>query len=214
MAQAQMKFRMLRIIKGLKKEFPEAKIRLNFKNPFELLVATILSAQCTDDRVNIVTPELFKKYPGPRELAGAPIGKIQELVKPTGFYQAKSLSIKESSIAIMNDHAGEVPQTIEELVKLRGVGRKTANVVLGNAFGKPGMVVDRHFARVTRRMGFTKSEDPVEIEFELMKIVPEDEWTPLSHLLLFHGRKHCKARNPACKSCPVAEDCAKEFGHG
>ncbi|OFZ81980.1 MAG: endonuclease III, partial [Bdellovibrionales bacterium RIFOXYD1_FULL_53_11] len=157
MAQTQLKPRMLRVIAGLKKEFPEAKIRLNFNSPYELLVATILSAQCTDDRVNIVTPALFKKYPGPREMAAAPIGKIQELVRSTGFYQAKSLSIKESSIAIVRDHGGEVPRTIEQLVRLRGVGRKTANVVLGNAFGRPGIVVDRHFARVTGRMGFTKS---------------------------------------------------------
>lgn len=210
MAQAQVKAqteRMERILTKLKKEYPEAKCSLKYSSPYQLLVATILSAQCTDERVNKVTPGLFERFPTARDMMNADLGEIEKLVQSTGFFRSKARSILESSRDIVEKHGGEVPRQLEELVKLRGVGRKTANVVLGVAFGVPGLVVDTHVKRLTRRMGFTKSQDPVKIEQEMIKVVPKQDWTLFAHLMIDHGRKICTARKAYCDQCCVLRDC-------
>jgi endonuclease-3 len=201
--------RALRILDGLKEEFPEAKIALDYSNALELLVATILSAQCTDVRVNIVTPKLFKKYRTAQDYADAPDDELIEMIRSTGFFNNKSKNIKKACDSIINNFNGEIPGTMEELVTLAGVGRKTANCLLGNVFGVPGIVVDTHMIRLSRRMGFTIQKDPVKIEFDLMEIIPRDDWTLFSHLITSHGRKWCSARKPMCDQCPVADDCAR-----
>jgi endonuclease-3 len=197
-----------RIIAGLKKTYPDAHCELDHSNPLELLIATILSAQCTDKRVNIVTAELFKKYRTAADYAEAPLPELEPAIKSTGFFRNKAKSIKTACRNIVDKHQGEVPRTMEELTQLGGVGRKTANVVLGNAFDiNCGVVVDTHVARLTYRLGLTRETDPVKIEQELMALVPQPEWTLFSHLLIWHGRRRCYARNPGCEECEVRGLC-------
>lgn len=196
-----------KIISLLKNEYPEAKTALTHKNPFQLLVATILSAQCTDERVNKVTPLLFKKYKTPKDFAESKLSELENDIRSTGFFKNKAKNIKGASISIENIFSGKVPKTIEDLTSLDGVGRKTANVVLGNSFGIPSIVVDTHVKRVTHRIGLTKNQDPVKIEFDLMKIIPKSEWTILSHLIIFHGRRICQARKPLCPKCKIRDLC-------
>ena len=193
--------------------FPDAKCELDFKNPLELLVATVLSAQCTDKRVNMVTPGLFKKYPNAQKLAAAPRADLEELIKSTGFYRNKAASIHGLAAALLEKHAGKVPNKLEELVQLPGVGRKTANVVLSNAFEIPGITVDTHVGRISRRLGFTENTDPVKVEFDLMDIFDPKDWTLLNHRLIFFGRRICHSRKPACGACPLAKLCPS-FGEG
>jgi endonuclease-3 len=196
------------ILAILKKTYPKAKCSLDYKTPLQLIVATILSAQCTDVRVNMVTPGLFKKYPTAAKLAAADSGELEKEIQSTGFYRNKAKSLKAMAAALVEKHGGKVPQTMEELTQLAGVGRKTANVVLGNAFGKNvGVVVDTHVARVSQRLGLTKQTDPVKIETDLMKLVPQEDWTIWSHLLIFHGRAVCQARNPKCGECVILKLC-------
>ncbi|HNW43448.1 MAG TPA: endonuclease III [Elusimicrobiales bacterium] len=198
------------IIKVLKKAYPEAHCSLNHAAPFELLIATILSAQCTDQRVNLVTPALFKKYPGPAEMARAPLPDLEKLIHSTGFYKNKALSLKEASKAIVKNFGGKVPATMDELLTLRGVARKTANVVLGSAYGiAAGVVVDTHVKRLAFRLGLTKETDPRKIESDLMKAVPQQDWIWFAHALVLHGRAVCDARKPLCGRCPAAQVCPK-----
>lgn len=196
-----------RINRTLAVAYPNAHCELDFRNPYELAVATILSAQCTDVRVNMTTPALFARYPSPADLAVANQEEVEELVRPTGFYRNKAANIIGFAQGVMEQHGGEVPGTLEELVKLPGVGRKTANVVLGNAFGVPGLTVDTHFGRLVRRMGLTEQEDPVRVEHEMMEVLPRAEWTWFSHRLIFHGRRVCHSRRAACGACFLAADC-------
>lgn len=191
------------ICRILKRTYPEVKTQLHYQTPFELLVATILSAQCTDKQVNSVTKILFKKLLRPQDFVDAPIETIQELIRPTGYFRNKAKNIQQCAAAIVNNHAGVVPDTIEELVKLPGVGRKTANVVLGAAFNTPGIVVDTHVARISGRLGLTENKDPVKIEFDLMKLIPKKGWSEFSLHLIYFGRDTCKARKPACPACPI-----------
>lgn len=199
--------RVTNIIKALSKEIPDSKIALNFSTPFELLIATILSAQCTDVRVNEVTKGLFKKYRSPKDYAEAESKELEEDIRPTGFYRNKAKSIQRSCQELVDQFGGKVPKTLEALVTLPGVGRKTANVLLGNAFGIPGIVVDTHVRRVSQRIGLTKNDDPVKIEFDLMEIVPKEEWTHFSNLLVWHGRRTCMARKPLCETCTIRKWC-------
>ena len=204
-----LKERVKKILAGLRKEHPDAKCALHFKTPHELMVATILSAQCTDVRVNKVTQDLFKKYTSIKAFANAVLKELEEDIRSTGFYRNKAKSIQSSADDILKKFGGKVPGTLEELVKLRGVGRKTANVILGNAFGVPGITVDTHMGRLSRRMGFTKQTDPVKVEFDLMKLIPKERWTEFSHQMIFHGRKVCFARNPDCAHCLFDSFCPK-----
>lgn len=194
----------------LKRYYPDAHCALDHKNPFELLVATVLSAQCTDERVNMVTPALFKKYPTPEAMAKAPLGTLESLVRSTGFFKNKAKNLKSAATDLVEKHGGEIPQDLEALVQLAGVGRKTANVVLGNAFDIPsGIVVDTHVTRLSNRLGWVKTENAVQIERILCKVVPEDDWILLSHLLISHGRAICKARKPDCDHCFLETTCPK-----
>ena len=195
-----------RILAGLEKQHPNADTELNYRNPFELLAATILSAQCTDERVNQVTPALFARYGTPRELAGATSAELEPIIKPTGFFRAKSKSLIGMATAIAAQHAGEVPNTMEALVELPGVGRKTANVVLGHALGVPGLPVDRHVLRVSNRIGIASSDDPVVVEQQLCAALPPPKWIVASDTLILHGRRICKPR-PQCDRCAVRDDC-------
>jgi len=188
--------------------YPDAHCALDFKSPFQLLIATILSAQCTDKRVNMVTPALFKRYRTPAALAAAKPEELEEMIKSTGFFRNKTKSLLGMSNAIAEEHGGKVPETLNELVKLPGVGRKTANVILGNAFDKnEGVVVDTHVGRLSKRLGLTRHTDPVKIEQDLMKLFPADRWTMLSHLLIEHGRRICEARSPKCEQCFLTDIC-------
>jgi len=196
-----------KICKVLKTTYPNVKTRLNHKNPFELLVSTILSAQCTDKQVNSVTKDLFNKLETPYDFAIARNETIEKLIRSTGFFRNKAKNIKNCSAILIEKYNGIVPETIDELVKLPGVGRKTANVVLGSAFGIPGIAVDTHVARISKRLGLTENNDPVKIEFDLMKIVPKKEWSNFSLRLIYFGRAVCKARNPTCPSCPLYKLC-------
>ena len=191
----------------LKRRYPNVNCELNFKSPFQLLVATVLSAQCTDKRVNIVTSELFKEFPNAKAMSRANIRDVQKLIQSTGLFRAKAKNIKGLSQKIMAEFGGRVPQTIEELTTLPGVGRKTANVVLGHAFDIPGITVDTHFGRLSRRFGWTQEKDPVKVEFEISDLIPQKEWTNLSQRMIWHGRRICHSRRPACGSCPVATFC-------
>jgi endonuclease III len=191
----------------LARVYPGAKCSLNFKSPFHLLVATILSAQCTDERVNMVTPGLFKKYPNPKALAAAEQEELEQDIKSTGFFRNKSKSLRGMAQGVVEKFGGKVPSTMEELRELPGVGRKTANVVLGNCFDTPGITVDTHVQRVTRRLGLTGNEDPEKIEQDLNAVVPQPEWTHFSHRIILHGRAICQARRPLCEECPVAAYC-------
>lgn len=196
-----------RIVAILREAYPESGIALRYSTPFELLIATILSAQCTDERVNQVTPDLFARFPDPRSFAEAPIEEIEQAVFSTGFYRNKAKSIQGASRAILEKHGGEVPGTLEELVELPGVGRKTANVLLGHCFGRPGMVVDTHVKRISNLLGLVDSKNPDVIERELCEILPPEEWVIFSHLLADHGRAVCVARRPRCGECAVADLC-------
>jgi len=199
--------RVKKILPKLKRTYPNAKTALNYKNPLELLIATILSAQCTDVRVNIVTKDLFKKYKSAKDWARTEKTQIESDIKSTGFYRNKAISIQGTCKKIIEQYNGQVPGTMEELTKLPGVGRKTANVVLGNAFGIPAIACDTHVIRLSRRLALSENTDPVKLEFDLAEIVPKRDWTLFSHLLIFHGRNICKARKPDCQNCPVAEHC-------
>jgi endonuclease-3 len=198
-----------KVVKGLAKLYPDAKCSLDHRTPLQLVIATILSAQCTDERVNKVTPALFKRYPDAKAFAAAQVEELQGMIQSTGFFRNKAKSILGCTEAIVEQHAGEVPGTMEELHALPGVGRKTANVVLGNAFGVPGLVVDTHVHRLGRRLGLTKENTPEKIERDLMQIVPPEEWTALGHRMIYHGRKICTARNPKCPMCALASFCPK-----
>ncbi len=193
--------RVAKIRRLLNAHYLNVKTQLRHQNAFQLLVATILSAQCTDRQVNAVTPRLFKTLNTPEDFAGASIKKIESLIRSTGFYHNKAKNLKNRAKALLADHSGEVPDSLEALVKLPGVGRKTANVVLGAAFGIPGMVVDTHVARISQRLDLTENSDPVKIEFDLMKVIPEKEWNDFSLRLIYFGRAICTARNPNCSAC-------------
>ncbi len=196
-----------RIRKILQKIYPGVKTQLLHHNPFELLVATILSAQCTDKQVNQVTPLLFRRFKTPAEFARAPLSAIEQLIRSTGFFHNKAKNIKNCAKALLEKHNGEIPQTLEELVKLPGVGRKTANVVLGAAFGIPGIVVDTHVARISNRLGLTANKNPLKIERDLMDLIPRRAWNDFCLRLIFFGRSTCTARRPKCPSCPVGKLC-------
>lgn len=189
--------------------YPEARISLDFETPWQCLAATILSAQCTDERVNKVTPALFREFPDARATAAADAARVRELVATTGFFRQKTKSLISTAKLIVERHGGEVPSELDDLVKLKGVGRKTANVILGHVFGKPGFVVDTHVRRLTRRLGFTRQTDPVRIERAMQKILPPQDWTPFSMRLILHGRRVCSARKPRCAACAIAFDCPK-----
>ena len=192
----------------LVEHYPDAKCALDYRTPYQLLVATILSAQCTDKRVNMVTPALFKRYRTPAAMADANPEELEEMIKSTGFYRNKTKSLVGMSRALVERHRGRVPEELDALVKLPGVGRKTANVVLGNAFDlNEGVVVDTHVARLSQRLGFTRQTDPVKIEQDLMRLFPSERWTMLAHLLIEHGRRICVARKPKCESCFLNDVC-------
>jgi len=197
----------------LAERYPDAHCELDFTSPLELLVATILSAQCTDARVNQVTPALFARYPTAADYARADRAELEAMIQPTGFFRAKADSLLKLGDKLVSEFGGEVPNRLERLVTLPGVGRKTANVVLGNAFGIPGITVDTHFGRLVRRFGWTGEEDPVKVEHEIGALFPRKDWTMLSHRLIFHGRRTCHSRRPACGACPVAAYCPS-FGIG
>jgi endonuclease III len=202
-----------KIDRVLAETYPDARSELDFTSPFELLVVTVLSAQTTDRRVNAVSPTLFAAYPDARAMAGAEREKLEQIIASTGFFRAKTESLLRLSQALVERHDGEVPPRLDDLVKLPGVGRKTANVVLGNAFGVPGITVDTHFGRLARRFGWTEQTDPVKVEHEVGALFPKRDWTMLSHHLIWHGRRICHARNPACGACPVARWCPS-YGEG
>ncbi len=201
------------IFRELAKTYPNAGPELDFTSPLELLVATILSAQCTDRRVNAVTPALFAKYPDAQAYAAANQEELEELIRSTGFYRNKAATIIGMGAKLISDFDGEVPKTVEELVTLPGVGRKTAFVVMGNAFGLPGITIDTHFGRLARRFGWTTNTDPVKVEGDIEQLFPANDWTQLSHLVLWHGRRVCHARKPACGACTIAQKCPA-FGEG
>ncbi len=200
------------IIEELRHLYPEARCSLNFSNPLELLVATQLSAQCTDERVNMVTKDLFRKYRTVEDYANASQEELEQDIRSTGFYRNKAKNIRAACQRIISDYGGEVPRTMPELLSLPGVARKTANVVLGNAFGiSEGFVVDTHIGRLARRLGWTTHEDPVKVEQDLMRLIPQEDWLDLSHLLIFHGRAICDARKPLCEECTLAHLCPSAF---
>lgn len=202
-----------RINKELAVLYPDAHCELDFSNPLELVVATILSAQCTDVRVNKVTPALFSRFPTVQDYASADRTDLEALIASTGFFRNKANNIIGMAQSVIHNFDGRIPATLEQLITLPGVGRKTANVVLGNAFGVPGITVDTHMGRLARRFGWTKNEDPVKVEFDIMELIPRKDWTLLSHRVIFHGRRICFARKPACGVCPIAKLCPS-FGEG
>jgi endonuclease-3 len=201
------------ILPALDRLYPQAHTALSFRNPLEMLVATILSAQCTDKKVNEVTRTLFNKYRNARDFAEIPLGELEADIRPTGFFHNKAKSIKNCCAELLKRHQGQVPRTMEELTALPGIGRKTANVVLGSAFGIPGLVVDTHVGRIVQRLGLTKEKDPVKIEFALMPLIPQEKWILFSHQLIDHGRSLCPARAPRCPECPLREACDYGKGH-
>jgi len=208
----ELKERVRQIIRLLKRAYPDAKCTLNHSNAFELLIATILSAQCTDERVNIVTADLFRKYRKPEDYLKVSPLELQKDIRTTGFFRNKAKSIQGTSKVLVDEYGGAVPKTIEELLELPGVARKTANVVLGNAFGvSSGVVVDTHVTRLSRRLGLTKQKQAEKIEKELIEIVPKKDWVIFSHLLIAHGRKICKARNPLCEECVIEKLCPSSY---
>jgi len=206
-SKADLERRALRIAKRLAKAYPDVRTALHFRNPFELLIATILSAQCTDKKVNEVTAVLFRDYATPAALADADPAAIEAIIRPTGFYRQKAKSIQSAARDLAERFGGEVPARLEDLVSLRGVARKTANVVLGNAFGIPGLAVDTHMSRVNRRLGLTKSADPEQIERDLAALLPEREWLRFTNRVIHHGRVCCDAKRPRCEICPLAPEC-------
>ena len=197
------------ILDRLEKIYPDADCELNYRNAFELLIATILSAQCTDKRVNAVTPQLFARYPTARDLAAAKLAEVEEIIRSTGFFRAKAKSITSCAQALVANHGGEVPRDFEAAVKLKGVGRKTASVVLGHAYGiAEGIAVDTHVLRLAARLGLTKHDDPIRVEQDLMKLVPKERWVKTTDLIIFHGRRTCEARKPRCGECGIFDLCA------
>ena len=208
-----------KILDILEQAHPEATCALHYRNPYELVMATILSAQCTDERVNMVTPTLFARYPTPKALAGARPEDVEEIIRSTGFYRAKTKSLLGNARALVADHGGEVPRSMAEMVKLPGVGRKTASVVLGHVYDiAEGIAVDTHVLRVSNRLGIARGDDPIEVERQLMAIIPKERWTRTTDLIIFHGRKICDARRPLCGECPVFALCRwpsrQAFAHG
>lgn len=200
--------RVAALLEALRRTYPDAHCELNFSNPLELLVATILSAQCTDKRVNQVTAELFRRYRTAADYANAPRAELEEAIRSTGFYRNKARALQACCRALVEQHGGEVPRSLEELTRLEGVGRKTANVVLGNAYGlNAGIVVDTHVARLAQRLDLTRQRDPLKIEQDLMKLVPQELWTLFSHWLIWHGRRRCSARKPDCAHCEIRALC-------
>lgn len=194
----------------LRKTYPDAKVSLDHASPLELMIATILAAQCTDARVNVVSKDLFKKYRTPQDWVSVPREELEQDIRSTGFYRNKAASIQKACQILIDKFGGKVPQTMDELLTLNGVGRKTANVILGNCFGVQGIVCDTHMIRLSRRLGLSNNSDPVKLEFDLMEIVPKDKdggWTLFSHCIVFHGRACCKARKPDCPNCPIADYC-------
>jgi endonuclease III len=200
---------MIRVLDILADTYPEARCALHFDGPWQLLVATILSAQCTDRQVNLVTGPLFQRFPDPDAMAGAAQGEVETLIRSTGFFRNKAANLIACAATLLERHAGRVPEGMDALVALPGVGRKTANVVLGNAFAVPGLAVDTHVRRVSRRLGWTTHTDPVRIEQDLCARLPAERWTMASHLLIHHGRQICRASRPACHACPVLALCAR-----
>lgn len=210
MAEAiSLESRVRRLLRRLSTMYPDAACSLEFENPLQLLVATILSAQCTDVRVNQVTPALFARFPTPEAFADCDISELEDLIRSTGFFRNKAKNIKLCCQQIVERHSGQVPGTLEELVKLAGIGRKTANVILGDAFRTPGITVDTHVGRLSRRLGLTEETNPVKAERDLMKIIPRRQWTTFSHRMIFHGRQICHSRKPKCDTCPLANICPK-----
>ncbi len=207
---AALKKKAMAIAEYLQANYDDATTSLDYSKPHELLVATILSAQCTDERVNIVTKDLFKKYRTVKAFADADLGELEKDIHSTGFFKNKAKNIKGCCAAIIEKHGGKVPGTMEELVELPGVGRKTANVVLGNAFGTPGVIVDTHVSRIAQRSGLSKNSDPVKIEFDIMELIPQNMWTDFSNQLVWHGRRICDARKPKCGECGMIKHC--DFG--
>ena len=197
------------IFRRLGKLYPDAKCALNHESPFQLLIATILSAQCTDVRVNMVTPALFARFPDPKAFAAGRLSEIENLIRSTGFFRNKAKNIQTLCRSLIAEHDGQVPDNLDALVVLPGVGRKTANVVLGNGFNIPGITVDTHVGRLSRRLGFTKHLDPVKVELDLMEIWPKKDWTMFGHRLIFHGRNVCSARKPDCANCAINDLCPK-----
>ncbi len=199
-----------KVAKRLARHYAAAECALHFTSPLELLIATILSAQCTDERVNMVTPELFRRFPTAEDLAQAPLSETERIIQSTGFFRNKAKNIKECCRRLVEEHGGEIPQDLEALVRLPGIGRKTANVVLGTAFGIPsGVVVDTHVGRLSIRLGLTKQTDAVKVERDLMALLPQQEWIAFSHRMIHHGRRICVARNPKCEICPFNDICPK-----
>jgi endonuclease-3 len=203
--------RVIEIIKAFQKEYGDADCTLNYKTPLQLLIATQLAAQCTDARVNIVTPDLFKRYKSAEDFAEADETELSDMIRSTGFFRNKTKNIIACCKKIVNDFQGNVPKTMEELLSLPGVGRKTANLVLGDAFGIPGIVVDTHAKRLSKRMGLTKNTDPYKVELDLLKLVPQEHQSMFCHQLVFHGRKFCDARKPKCVQCPIKNLCPKQL---
>jgi endonuclease-3 len=213
MVQKIPKSRINKILQILRSTYPDVKTALRHQNPLEMLIATILSAQCTDVRVNEVTKTLFKKLRTAEDYAEVPLAELEEMIRPTGFFRNKAKSIKACCQGLVEKHGGKVPDSMEALIKLPGIGRKTANVILGSAFGIPGIVVDTHVKRLSQRIGLTKEKDPVKIEFELMALIPKKDWFDFSHELIWHGRRLCPARKPKCPQCPLRElcDCGRKI---
>ncbi len=200
------------IIEKLKKAYPDAKCSLDFKSPFEMMIAVMLSAQCTDDRVNLTTPALFAKYNTPEKMANAPLDELEKLIHPCGFYKNKAKNMKLASQKILKDFDGNVPNTIEELITIPGVGRKSANVIMLEAFNNPqGIAVDTHVKRLSNRIGFSKKTEPEKIEQDLLKQIPKEYYKDVNHIFIWHGRNICSARNPKCKECPIFDNCKKIF---
>ena len=209
------KARALKVIELLEKEHPDAKIALNYSNPLELLVATILSAQCTDERVNMVTKTLFKKYTKAEDYANADLNELEQDVRSTGFYRNKAKNIKKCCQLLVEKHKSHVPRTMEELLELPGVARKTANIVLSNAYGViEGVAVDTHVRRLAQRLGLTENEDPAKVEADLMNVIPRDQWMRITDLLIFHGRRICSAKKPKCDLCVLNRICPSAFTFG
>jgi endonuclease III len=207
MSRKTVVLRTAQLVERLAEMYPDVHCPLHHDNPLQLLVATILSAQCTDARVNLVTPELFRKFPDVQAFAGARLKQLESAIRSTGFFRSKAKNIRECCRAILKRFGGRVPDSLEDLVTLPGVGRKTANVVLGSAFGIPGITVDTHVGRLSRRLGLTKHQDPVKVEFDLMKLVPKEKWSDFSLQLIWHGRRVCLARSPRCGECTLNSLC-------
>ena len=199
--------RALRIQQALAKLYPDAHCALHYADPLQLLVATVLSAQCTDERVNKVTPALFDRFPDAEAYASADVAELERMIQSTGFFRNKARNIRACCQVLVEKHGGQVPHTMEELVPLPGVGRKTANVIFGNAFGVPGIPVDTHVGRLSRRMGLTEHDDPVKVESDLMALIPKDDWTNFGHRMIFHGRQVCHSRKPKCDLCVLKKIC-------